>query len=104
MKESWRRRGGDRQQGEQTAADIRQGASRASKRPQTSGKVRAGRANGLRHPARCEQGEQTAADIRQGASRASKGPQTSGKVRAGRTAADIRQCASRASKRPQTSG
>ena len=99
-------------------ADIQQGASRASKRPQTSGKVRSQRANGRRHPAKCEASEQTAADIRQSARRASKRPQTSGKMRGERangrrnptkcteseqTAADIRQRAKKESKRPQTS-
>ena len=49
---------------EQTAADIRQSAKRASKRPQISGKVRRARANGRRHPAKCAESEQTPADIR----------------------------------------
>ena len=65
------------EENEQTAADIRQSAMKASKQLQTSGKVRRERANVRRHPAKCEESEQTAADIRQRAKKESKRPQTS---------------------------
>ena len=51
--------------------------------------LEAKRANGRRHPAKCEESEQTAADFRQSAKRASKRPQTSGEVR--RESADGRE-------------